>query len=102
MGDSDRPSASIECEIGANCGPQAAIFLGPQSDLAGRVIGISHIVDVNDALSAGQRRPDRPRPDVPPGRRIEIDMLLARSEGEPSNVRWYRGEVALWNERRPI
>ena len=80
MGDALRAAV----EVGADRGPQAAIFLGPQPDLAHCIGRARHIFDVHDAPAAGQRRPDRPRLDVAPARRVEIDALLARSEGDPA------------------
>ena len=89
MVDPLRPAAVVEREVGADRGPQAAIFLRPQPDLAHRVARVRDIFDVHHPLAAGQRRPDRPRRDVPPGRRVEIDPLLARSEGDPA-LHWDR------------
>src|SRR5689334_22825591 len=79
----------IEREIGADRGPEAAIFLRPKPDLPSGIVWARNIFDVHHALAAAERRPDRPRSNVPPGWRLEIDPLLSRSESDPSR-RWLK------------
>src|SRR5690242_15675248 len=80
MRDALRPPVG---ELRPDRSPKSAIFLRAEADLANRIIGTWHIYDVHHALSAGECGPDRPRRDVPPGRRIEIDALFARAECDP-------------------
>ena len=58
MVDPLRTAARVEREVGADRGPQPAIFLRPQPDLAHRIIGARHIFDVHHPLAAG-RAPTR-------------------------------------------
>src|SRR5206468_11523403 len=83
MVDAVRPATAVEREVGADGGPQAAIFFGAQADLPDGVIRTRHIFGVDHALPTRQRGPERVRADVTPAGSIEVHVPLARSERDP-------------------
>ena len=102
MVDPLRPATSIEREACADRCPQPPILLRPQSDLPDRVIRRRHIFDVHHTLPTRQRGPQGARRQVPPGRRVQIDALLARTERDEAGIGIDRREVTRRDQRPPV
>ena len=91
-----RPSSAKSARIAAHKPP---IFLRSQADLPSGVSGARHIFDVDHARPPASADQMVARRNVPPRRRIEIDVLLARPKRNPARCGSRGGEVAFGEHR---